>query len=420
MTMVVGMHLGRYVLIVADTRITYHPAEEQTRYEDGRTKIYRTKLGLVSGAGGVGLLDAVRLRLCGPEGDALRTFDDIHRIIDDERALRTPEESRDDPLPEIHPARAAWLFSYVNPKAEENQRLRLGVMTAGDDRSRILLPGECHILFPTGISEGLANSVASVLEENMRPDAQHPGGDGSLLEHNVLLARELIRVVAEKVPGVSSDSFQVGIQTDAFMWTISDVVKEGNGTFSLTLLPGDTPWPEPDPSRPIASLPDELLPALRAHLEVSNELETALDQFLEEADDFATLVESDQDCAPWRPTALAMRGAADAMARFRSLLRTVNELGAPLSGADSTSKGVDACAMALAIPAAGSGAKDVQAPLVNLGIALKALPPNVPAQYAILPVAGALGALVPLIRNYSESLEAFRRTEAENEVPGEG
>lgn len=414
MTMVVGMHLGDCVLIVADTRITYYPAGQEPRYEDGRPKIYRTKLGLMSGAGGVGLLDAVRIRLSGSDGNSLSTFNDIHRIIEEERALRAPAGD-DSTIPEIHVSRANWLFSYWNPAPEPSQRLRMGVMAAGDPRSRILFRGDTHILFPTGTSEEAAAAITKTLDQHVRlSDAAATFAD--VLQHNIQLACEMIRHVGLQIPGVSPDSFQIGVYTSDLRWVISEIVDDSTGPFSLNLQPHDAPWPQVTPPPVVASIPPEALPALRAHLKASADLEVALTDFTATAADLVELVADEQEHESLTAVSHAMADAAAATTSFRDLVRTVNELGAPLVR-DSADGQLDAVAIAAAIPAAAAGARATLPAFLRLAGALSAAGQ---IDYDVAPVRAALTALTPLIQAYSGSLHAFRRTEALAEPSGEG
>jgi hypothetical protein len=419
MTMVAGMHLGEYVLIVADTRISYFPRDDEPRYEDGRSKIYRTKLGLISGAGAVGLLDAVRLRLCNVESDDLSSFADVHQIIEEERTLRAPEQDTQGPLPEVHPAQASWLFTYYNPAPDPAERLRMGVMTAGDSRSRILLRGESQILFPTGLPKDVAEATARILQKEIRLPGDGVGITGDILQYNVQLARGLIRFVAAKVPGVSPDSYQVGLYTRDLMWAISDVMDDMTPSFTLTLQPYDAPWPPAATPRVVARLPREILPALRAHLEASSELEEALSDFVESAHQFVESVEADPDLDESLPVARAMADAEVSLTTFRDLVRAVNHLCAPLLEDASAGGEVDVLALAAAIPAAAAGAKDAHPALVESARGLRAAPPGQPT-LLIVPLAAALTPLAPLIKAYSDSLLSFRRIEATAEESGEG
>lgn len=63
MSVLFGFHLGEYVLLAVDTRITWFPQHQPMRWEDGRRKLQQTPLGLIGGTGLVSLLEPVEDRL---------------------------------------------------------------------------------------------------------------------------------------------------------------------------------------------------------------------------------------------------------------------------------------------------------------------------------------------------------------------
>jgi hypothetical protein len=66
-TMLVGFHLDKYVLIGADTRMTREMKDGTFTFEDGHEKVRETRLGLAAGAGSVALIRPVMDRLSGDE-----------------------------------------------------------------------------------------------------------------------------------------------------------------------------------------------------------------------------------------------------------------------------------------------------------------------------------------------------------------
>jgi hypothetical protein len=63
MTLLIGANLQDYVLVAADTRASWHDPLHGYCYEDGDHKIVACPLGLVTGSGYVGALNAVKRTL---------------------------------------------------------------------------------------------------------------------------------------------------------------------------------------------------------------------------------------------------------------------------------------------------------------------------------------------------------------------
>ena len=80
MTLILGANIGKYVLLAADTRVTWYPPDRPVFYTDDHTKIRMTKFGIIAGAGYVPLLDRVKQRFAS---------DDINLISDRQTQCRS-------------------------------------------------------------------------------------------------------------------------------------------------------------------------------------------------------------------------------------------------------------------------------------------------------------------------------------------
>jgi len=81
MTLIVGLHVEKYLVIGADTRVSYYP-NNHFFFRDDEEKIRTTAMGLVTGAGLCDLLDPVKQRFADevpPDTFAMQ------RIIQEER-----------------------------------------------------------------------------------------------------------------------------------------------------------------------------------------------------------------------------------------------------------------------------------------------------------------------------------------------
>src|SRR5687767_2009789 len=84
MSTVIGINLGAYMLLAADTRVTFYPDTGPPYFEDGKSKIHNTRMGLIAGVGLGNLLDRVARRLSAE--DPYHT-DRIIEIIEEEREI---------------------------------------------------------------------------------------------------------------------------------------------------------------------------------------------------------------------------------------------------------------------------------------------------------------------------------------------
>lgn len=63
MTLLAGINLGSYVVMGADTRVSWYPPDGTFRFHDEGEKIQKTNIGLITGAGLINILDDVKKQL---------------------------------------------------------------------------------------------------------------------------------------------------------------------------------------------------------------------------------------------------------------------------------------------------------------------------------------------------------------------
>ena len=64
MTIALGINFGDYAFLASDSRATFYNLDGTVRsFEDDQKKIYKTKLGVITGAGSIPLLEAVKDQL---------------------------------------------------------------------------------------------------------------------------------------------------------------------------------------------------------------------------------------------------------------------------------------------------------------------------------------------------------------------
>jgi hypothetical protein len=235
MTMVVGMNLGFYVLIVADTRMTYYPRDAPRYWKDGRGKVYGTNLGIIAGAGFGPTLDAVRERLAGEDGMEVRHLDDVRRVASEEFDKRVaPPEWPQEAL-RSHQM-TGWLLTYLNPMREPGDYLRMAFVPGSSSAPAFVYEkGDVAILGSVDL-EAVASDMQERLSSRLKVQDGADGLNDSLAEH-VVLAASAISKGAELSEGISQ-SFQVGIYTQWAQHGISEIATVEDGCvkgLSLTL-----------------------------------------------------------------------------------------------------------------------------------------------------------------------------------------
>lgn len=236
MSVLLGFHLGEYVLLAADTRITWYPQSQPMRWKDGRTKIQQTSLGLIGGTGLVSLLDPVKDRF---EDAEVKHTDDIVRIIWEEYE-RVREEGRwDDDRVRGSLKQTGWMFTYFgcdDPTnlCAENTSLRLGIYHPDiSERQRgIIAPGNAIVLMPFGTTQEQFDAISEAANQALKTSDELPNFEENL-QYHVPLVAALIRTVSDWNETVSP-TFVVGVQSRLHGAGISNVAGDG-APFALTV-----------------------------------------------------------------------------------------------------------------------------------------------------------------------------------------
>jgi hypothetical protein len=225
MTMVVGLQLGSYTMLVADTRMTFYPPNQPSFFEDGKEKIHHTKLGIISGAGNGGLLRRVATRLDSAEFATCNSNTQIERaIIEEFENYPVPS----DPDLAERTAETAWLTTYVGHGDDLVPHFRITIMGGRDQRLLRFPDGEVLTLMPPEATDPLRKAVADMLRERMRPLPKfHLGEVQVSVLWNGLTAAAVIQELGKHLEGISR-TFQIGIQTPlgSYISDVADVTDE--------------------------------------------------------------------------------------------------------------------------------------------------------------------------------------------------
>lgn len=232
MTLVLGFHLDQYVMLAADTRVTWFPPGCPMAYRDEQTKISRTSLGLITGAGLISLLDAVKSRL---EFEHVFPSDRIVDIAREERQrFERDPRYRHDPRVAESLQTTGWLFTYFTA-VDGSYRLRLAVCHPITDYKLALVNENAGFaMMPAGANADQAESVSRWLQKEIIPLAEIPDLQESI-QHHALVAAAITRSVADEFDSVSR-SFNIGVQTIAGHSGISPFI-DGLDAWSFALEP---------------------------------------------------------------------------------------------------------------------------------------------------------------------------------------
>jgi len=164
MTLVIGMHLSEFVLLAADTRTTRGYPGEVVDVDDDTCKILKTPIGLITGAGYVTLLDAVKERLM---DEPIDRTEDIEGIIAEERQVVADELDDNARLRSEGLDYTSWMFTYLGADRRDDPEpsLRLAIYHPSLHESRRLLIPENRgaVVAPRSMSQ----DQASLLDEQL-------------------------------------------------------------------------------------------------------------------------------------------------------------------------------------------------------------------------------------------------------------
>lgn len=215
MTVIIGMNLGQYVLLAADTRVTYYRGVSETpEWQDDNEKILKTTMGLITGMGLVQLLDPVKNQLS--VEDPIHT-DRIIEIIKQQRAIADRRWPTDPRIREALDHVTCWMFSYVTSSDPQHPTpdtvtLRLAIAHPHNGYQLSLYGAPSGAIgFPHGIEPREAESITKFLNDNIKPMSDWSEFE-STVNHNASLAAQIIRYLSEINEGVSP-YFQIGVHS---------------------------------------------------------------------------------------------------------------------------------------------------------------------------------------------------------------
>lgn len=235
MTIAIGLHLGSYIMLAADTRVTWHAFGMDISHRDDSEKIRRTNVGIITGAGWVDLLDSVKSRMA---NEHLVSTNDLIRTIREERARLAPP-------PGIDPAKVTnftgWIFSYTT-EIDSQFKLRLAMSHPSISEGKeiaLYKEGELAMIAPAEATETQASTISNLLRENMRkplgiPDLADSAKLQNHISHHWLIVAAAIKGLQPNFKSIS-DKVQIGVHLLSGARGVSDISSLDNPNFTLSL-----------------------------------------------------------------------------------------------------------------------------------------------------------------------------------------
>jgi len=204
MTIALGINFGDYVLLAADTRVTYQFWGAKIGYRDDREKIQKTSMGIITGAGSVDLLDAVKDRLAEKQ---IVNSDEVFEAVKEER-LRLLNLGI---INQDFVSMTGWLFSYMTV-VDDKPKLRLDLVHPSLAEGSVRWEeNKLAIIFPIEIEKNQADGIANELNELVKPSSKFSSINESF-QYHCAIARELIKLIQPDCPSVSR-FYQFGVHT---------------------------------------------------------------------------------------------------------------------------------------------------------------------------------------------------------------
>ncbi len=229
MTIAIGINLGLYAILLADTRTTYHKLGIPF-YDDNRPKVQKTTIGLITGAGFCPLLDSVKSRL---ETEQITNTDSVLSIIKDE-SKKTQQTWQTHPQIQSWIEQTGWIFSYTT-MLNNQPLLRLGIVhpNISKDELGIYEVGKPAIIYPVELECEKVEAIHDPILQEIKVPTDSSELQSSI-ERNTAVIAAVINALQPHCPSISR-RFQVGIHSGGQL-DISDLTDiQADGTFSLSI-----------------------------------------------------------------------------------------------------------------------------------------------------------------------------------------
>ena len=228
-TIAIGINLGLYAILAADTRTTYQ-LPGIPFYDDNSAKVQKTKIGLITGAGFLPLLDGVKKKLATEE---VTHTERVLGIIKEETE-RTLNAWRAYPQIESWIERTGWIFSYTT-LLNNQPLLRVGIFHPGlsQEAHAIYEVGKPATILPMELDQETATAIYDSTLQRIKVPTNSSELQSSIVQNSTVIGA-VISALQPHCPSISR-RFQVGIHSGGQMG-VSDLIDiHDDGTFSLDI-----------------------------------------------------------------------------------------------------------------------------------------------------------------------------------------
>jgi hypothetical protein len=223
MTIALGINLGNCALVAADTRVTYYNWFGKT-FNDDNEKVQKTKIGLITGAGSVPLLDEVKQQL---KVQNIINTNDILRVIKEARINYTKSYLNRSEDIEV----TGWIFTYLTKDKDNKVKMRVCIAHPSISKNEIGLCEEnkAFVISPVEATKEQASSIAELVNKAIKPFETL---QESIQYHSAFVA-QLIKSIQPMFPS-TSPFFQIGIHTFDGRSGITHIIKD-ESDFNIAL-----------------------------------------------------------------------------------------------------------------------------------------------------------------------------------------
>lgn len=217
-------------MLAADTRVTQYLLGLRLGHSDDHEKVQRTGAGIITGAGFVPLLTAVKKRFL---TDPMLSTNDALRIMREERGkvITAPETT----------GSTGWIFTYPTVIGQDSV-LRLGLVhpsIAGGKEIAIYEAGNAALIPPFEAATDQAEAMRNLILKMMPPAfPMDKLGDQQLLSEHFAKSWRLVALLikgASPLFGSISDKIQVGVHLLGDLRGVSGIYSSDAPTISFSL-----------------------------------------------------------------------------------------------------------------------------------------------------------------------------------------
>lgn len=229
MTIAIGINLGLYAILAADTRTTYFTPNSPF-HDDNKSKVHKTTMGLITGAGFCPLLDFVNTRLATVKIENSYSMLSIIKEAREQIRQKWQHYSLIDSSIE----QTGWIFSYYTPE-NDKQTLRVGAYHQSLNKDDYVLygVGDPVIIYPSELThEEVDNIHPNILSKIAIPNNQSE--IQSSIQHNTTIIAALILALSPLCRSISN-RFQIGVHMNGQIGVSQITDIQVNGKFELTL-----------------------------------------------------------------------------------------------------------------------------------------------------------------------------------------